>query len=305
MPRVTCALELDRERSITQGSEGTLRDALRRGADLLVSTIFRHGEHIDPSSGSEELIEETAEFRVTYLVDDRWVAGIMSLRQPISLPDGFGPRPSMSLFLYNEDGQQAIARPFLDGQSAGGVPGPAPLDHESELYGHAGMPKYHRLDNWDVGTNALCENFIYDFDVFRYWVRDDWREVLSTSTGGAVLSGSVEDLARAAATGSQVKVAVRGLCDDLRREGYPRLEHEVLVQAGAYYYYTQRRLFIAGTHPVVRVRASIPLRYESRNWDFGWLMCRSDGLVVRRLCDPYTLKFTDSEARHAVRWFVR
>jgi hypothetical protein len=47
-----------------------------------------------------------AEFRVTYLLDDSWSAGIMTLRQPVELPEGFGPRPSLSCFLYNQDGSQ-------------------------------------------------------------------------------------------------------------------------------------------------------------------------------------------------------
>ena len=62
---------------------------------------------------------------------------------------------------------------------------------------------------------------------------------------------------------------------------------------------------MAASQPVVRVRPSVPLRYETRNWDFGWLMPRSDGLVARWLVDPYTLKFHKSDGRYALRWFVR
>ena len=61
----------------------------------------------------------------------------MSLRQPVELPSGFGPRPSMSYFLYNEDGTQAIARLHLDGAPAVGVPGPAA---NTDI---GGMAKYH------------------------------------------------------------------------------------------------------------------------------------------------------------------
>jgi hypothetical protein len=35
---------------------------------------------------------------------------------------------------------------------------------------------------------------------------------------------------------------------------------------------TERRIFCAGAQPVVRVKPAIPMRYESRGWDFGWLM---------------------------------
>ena len=55
----------------------------------------------------------------------------------------------------------------------------------------------------------------------------------------------------------------------------------------------------------MRVRPAIPMRYASRNWDFGWLMPRTDGTVERWLCDPYTLKFEKSRGADAVRWFVR
>jgi hypothetical protein len=107
----TCALTLDASRQTIAGSEIALTDAIRRGADLRVYTEFRHNQHIDTTSANDELVREVAEFAVTYLVDDRWTAGLMSQRQPVSLPDGFGPRPSMSFFLYNQDGHQAIGRP--------------------------------------------------------------------------------------------------------------------------------------------------------------------------------------------------
>ena len=80
--------------------------------------------------------------------------------------------------------------------------------------------------------------------------------------------------------------------------------HEVFVHAGSSYYYTERKLFMTGTHPLLRVCPSIPLCYSSDNWDFGWLMARSDGHVARWLCDPYTLEFHKSEAHYAIRWFV-
>jgi hypothetical protein len=83
------------------------------------------------------------------------------------------------------------------------------------------------------------------------------------------------------------------------------LPHELFVQAGPGYHYTAQRLFMTGTHPLIRVRPAIPLRYESGNWDFGWLFARTDGHVVYRRFDPYTLRCSDHEPRCAVRWFVR
>ena len=82
------------------------------------------------AAAGELLLMIRAVFAVTYLVhgdSGPWVAGVMTQRQPIECPTGFGPRPSLSLFLYNQDGHQAIARPFLDGHvppPGGGKSGP-------------------------------------------------------------------------------------------------------------------------------------------------------------------------------------
>jgi len=291
-------LERGQDRSIRFGGEHALCEAVGRGADVRIGTAFHHNEHIDTDSTNAEVVREAAEFPVTYLIAGRWVAGIMTLRQPISLPDGFGPRPSMSFFLYNQDGRQAIARPYLDGGEITAAPGPSAVND------HVEMPKYHELDAWDAGTNAPSSNFIYDFDVFQYWVRDQWEEVLSHTADGTVVTGSVDALADAFLQGREVKVGISGLCDDLASGSAEPLEHQLFVQTGSCYYYTEAKLFIAGSHPVVRVRPAIPLAYTSGGWDFGWLMLRTDGLVVKRICDPYTLRFSDSKTRKAIRWFA-
>lgn len=291
MRRPTCVLELDPSRRVIAGSQTALVAAIGRGADLRVYTEFRHNEHIDVRSESDEVVREVAEFAVTYLVDDRWAAGIMSLRQPVALPDGFGPRSSMSFFLYNQDGEQAIARPFLDGKD------PVAAPEES-----APMPRYHTRDSWDENTNSPSSNFVYDFEVFRFYVDDTWEEVLLHDAGGAVQSGSVEALAAAFADGCAVKVGIGGLCGDLAIES---IDHEVFVATGSGYYYVDQQCFIAGSHPLVRVRPAIPMRYQSKGWDFGWLVLRTDGRVAYRRCDPYTLAFDDGNRRHPIRWFVR
>ena len=297
--RLDRALSLDAERRVRGGSFEALADAIRRGSDLHIGTEFRHNEHVDTSSGSPEIVRELAEFRTTYLIEDRWSAGIMTLRQPVSLPDAFGPRASMSFFLYNQDGTQAIARPHLDGLESAGATGAAPIDS------HPDMPKYHALDSWDAETNAPSSTFIYDFEHFDFLVRDNWTEVLAHDAGGGVVHGSADALGDVCGAGGEVKAAVRGLCADLAEPETDAIDHEVFVQIGSSYYYSEQRLFIGGTHPLPRVRASMPLRYATRAWDFGWLILRTDGRVIRRLCDPYTLRFHDSESRHAIRWFVR
>lgn len=291
-------LTLNGDRSIRDGSFAALAEAIRRGADLRIATEFRHNEHIDTASDNAELVQEVAEFRVTYLLDEQWSAGIMTLRQPVALPDGFGPRPSMSFFMYNQDGGQAIARPYLDGAPVSGPHGPSPLDD------HSAMPRYHQQDGWDAGTNAPSSNFVYDFDSYRFLVNDRWREALAHAADGTVLAGSVDDLADAFQRGAPVKLGIRGLCDDLAAKDGTPLEHEVFVHAGSCYYYTERKLFMTGTHPLARVRPAIPLRYVSDGWDFGWLMARTDGHVARLLYDPYTLAVRRSQATYAIRWFV-
>ncbi|MBM82488.1 MAG: hypothetical protein CMJ78_18135 [Planctomycetaceae bacterium] len=295
--RWQCVLTLDSSRHVTSGNEDVLVSAIRAGADLRVGTAFRHNEHIDPSSSSTELIREVMDFRIAYLIQDRFVAGIENLRMPVQLPGGFGPRESMSFFLYNQDGHQAIARPFLDGQPASGEPGPASIDEWPDF------PKYHELTSFDAETNAPSSTFVYDFEYFRYFVRQSWREVLSHNETGQVVSGDVKDLVSAFEQGAEIKVAIRGLCSDF--DGTESgIDHEVFIHAGACYFYTDQALFIASLHPVVRTCPSIPLGYQSRGWDFGWLMPRTDGHVARWLCDPYTLKFHRDERRYAIRWFV-
>ena len=302
-------LELASDRSVVTGSGEKLRDAIRGGADLRIYTEFRYNEHIDTASNNSELVREVSDFRVTYLIEqNRWAAGIMSQRMPIEPPNGFGLRPSMSFFMYNEDGQQAIARPYLDGQSPLEAPrlGPSPRENFSD------MPKYHQLDRWDADSNGPSSNFVYDFEVYRFWVRNDWQEVFAHGADGGVLSGSLDALIEAFSSGREIKVGIGGLCDDLFGESAPsdsdsggQPDHEVFVHTGPGYYCTDRKLFTAGTQPVVRVRPAIPMRYTSRGWDFGWLMPRSDGFLALWLCDPYTLQFRKVEKHCPMRWFVR
>jgi hypothetical protein len=128
---------------------------------------------------------------------------------------------------------------------------------------------------------------------------------LEHTAQGDVLRGSLDELVEAFARGAEIKVGIQGLCDDLADTPAAALPHEVFIQAGSCYYYTRQRLLLAATHPLVRVRPEMPLRYASRGWDFGWLLVRSDGQVARLLYDPYTLTPRRSSARCAVRWFYR
>lgn len=277
-------LELDAARRVVHGDPAVLRAAIRRGADLRIATGFVHNEHIDVTSDVAEPVREVADFPVTYLVEDRWVAGVMTLRQPVTLThEGFG-RPSMSFFLYNEDGRQGIARPYLDGG------GPEPVAD------HTVMPKYHEINAFGQDTTAPSSNFIYDFDHFRYLVRDAWREVLHHDAGGAVLSGSFEALVAASDAGARAKVAVRGIAEGL--------DHELFVQLGPLYHYSEHSLLIGESQPIVRVTAGFPMEYRESNWDFGWLIVRTDGRCHYLRYDPTTLAPAQREIPLETRWFV-
>lgn len=292
--------ELDRRRALVRGDWEALARAVRGGADLRLGTQFHHHEHIEPGSPNQALVEEMMDWRVVHLVEDRWVAANANLRQPISLlGDGFGPAPSLSLFLYNQDGRQALARLHLDGRPRTGARGPSPVEQDPR------MPKYRLEEQWDADTNAPSRNFVYEFESYRWLVREDWAEVYSHTADGEARAGSRADLIEAFRQGCELKVAVEGLCDDLVPPGEPRVRHETFVHCGATYCYVEDQLLSAGSQPVVRVRPGIPVVYRSGGWDYGWLYLRSDGRVTRRLLDPYTLRFADSVRRHALRWFAR
>ena len=288
-----CVLELDGEQKVAGGGTEALVAAILRGADLRIHTDFRHNEHVDLGSENSEMVNEVSEFHETCVMDDRWAAGFMTTRQPVALPDGFGP-PSMSFFMYNQDGRQAIARPYL---------APRPTVKDDSTQTPVEMAKYHEQDSWDEDTNAPCSNFVYDFEVIRYFVRDDWREVLAHDEQGQVTAGSIDALHEAFLAGCEVKVGVMGLYDDLAAGGGMR--HEVFIQTGWGYYYSEQKLFVSATHPLVRVCPGVPLVYRSGGWDFGWLVIRTDGYAVKRICDPHTLALADEADRFAVRWLVR
>lgn len=300
----TVALELDMQRNVVGGSREALRNAIRNAADLRVYTEFKHNEHIDTSSDNPEMIREVSDFPATYLIEDRWVSALMTLRQPVTLPDRFGDRASMSFFLYNEDGRQAIARPYLDGKGYLETEGTPP----PEQFNGGGTPlpmiHMHNLDAYDADTNAPCSNFIYDFYSYKFLVNDGWTEVLSHDADGNVLSGSAKALDEASNEGREIKVAISDICEGLFGEtNLPH--HELFIQTGPHYYYSETGYMVAETRPFVRVRPSVPMVYESHNWDFGWAIVRSDGHVAGLFYDPYTLKIKRTYTKHAMRWFVK
>ncbi len=284
-------LTLNSRREITAGNPSELAAAVGRAADLRVFTIFNYEEHVNPGAPGHDPVKEVCEFRTTYLIEKRFAAGIMMQRMPITPPHGFGETPSWSFFIYNQDGHQAIARPFLDQ-----VPRPAP-EGEVEAKPIPNMPKYHTLSSFDEKSNAPCSNFIYDFEEFRYLVQDEWQEIFAHDRDGNTTSGSLDAFTDAFAAGVDFKVGVSGL--------FGRQECELFTHAGPGYYNTATRVFSMGTQTVTLVEPGIPLAYASGNWSFGNLFLRNDGYCEYWRCDPYTLKYDKICERAAVRYFVR
>ena len=105
-PRWECVYALDAERKPNFGSTEALASAIRRGADLRAYSEFRNNEHLDPNSDNSEIVQELMDFRLTYLLDSRWVAGIINLRQPISLPNAFGARRPCPFFCTTKTGRR-------------------------------------------------------------------------------------------------------------------------------------------------------------------------------------------------------
>lgn len=115
------ALELGPDRSVAAGSYPALCDAIGRGADLRVYTEWNFEEHVapglaDPDPNDNGLMQEIIDMRQTMLIDDRFAAGVTTLRQAIIPCIGFNPdAPNrMSFFLYAMDGGQACGNIALD-----------------------------------------------------------------------------------------------------------------------------------------------------------------------------------------------
>lgn len=162
------------------------------------------------------------------------------------------------------------------------------------------MPKFSPTVSFDVGTLAPSLNFIYDMEVYRFWVRDDWEEVLAHDEAGQVTGGCFTDLQAAQAQGREIKVGVRDLCVDLGAGP----GHKVFTHLGSSFVHTARHTFEVLSHPLVRLAPAIPLVYGSGQWDVSWVFLRTDGFAVRRTLNPYTRTFSDHELRLACRWFV-
>ena len=285
----TCALELDQNRNVVSGSTQALSDAIRGGADLRIYTHFDWLDHMR-STPDQGLVEESIDLRVAYLLDGRWVAALTALRYPANGGLGFGPLPSLSFFMYNQDSQFGIARACFERAPETSVPTDV-------------LSSYRVLDAHDDGTLSPSHNAFYDFKVYRWLVCKRWAEVLSHDENGHVLGGSLEVLIEAFRSGASVKVAIKDACHDLSSDEEP-LNHELFVEIGSIYYHRDQGFFSGESQPLVRIAPEIPLRYVGGNWNFGWLLPRTDGVVYHLAVDPYSHAIKETQSRCAMRWFV-
>lgn len=301
-----CALELRPDRSVAAGSFGALCDAVRRGADLRVYTEWTYEEHIAPDLANPDprnngLLQEIIDMRETMLVDDQYAAGITTLRQSILPFLGFNPSagPRTSYFMYGMDGQQSCAHVMLDDTQTTAQPGSSRVVSKPKV-----MPKMSEAEENDIGTLGPSRNFVYDFEVYRYFVRDDWTPILSHDEHGRVTAGSWDAFHGAHRQGREFKVGITDLCNDLAGSA-TRLSHEVFTLLGSGWVHTALRHYEVLSHPLIRVTPTIPMKYRSKQWDVAWVFLRTDGHAYVRSLDPYTRKFRDWETRLACRWFVR
>jgi hypothetical protein len=294
-------LELASDRSVAAGSQQELVRALERAGDLRIYTEFRFEEHIAPGGDGDPthdgLIREVIDFRETIVVDGALGAGVTTLRQPLEPPFGFnGRQPKMSYFLYQSDGRQACANLLLDASPVTGLPGTSETAPTPPA-----MPRMSPEVRYDQGTTGPSRNFVYDMERYRFFVRDEWQELLAADADGRPVRGSSDAIEDAQVAGREIKVGIRDLCADLG-EGPG---HEVFSLLGSGFFHTRMRLYDALTHPLVRVAPAIPLEYRSFGWDVAWVHVRSDGEAVLRVLDPYSRQFADRPARFAMRWFAR
>lgn len=298
-------LELAPDRSPTAGSGEAVAAAIGRGADLRIYTEFLYEEHILPGGGDDPSllgpIREVIDFRETILVGGSHAAGITTLRQPLEPPHGFNGRdPKMSFFMYTMDGDQALANLVLGAHSGAAEPGtrtllPTPPD----------MPKMGVQEFFDLGTTGPSRNFVYDMEVYRFFVRDDWQEILGHDADGHVTSGSFAALEDAQVAGQEIKVGIRDLGADLAPGGMAPAPSETFSLVGSGFVHVRAGLYVALTHPLVRLATGIPARFASGNWDVAWIFLRTDGRAQVRRLDPYTREWDDRPCRFACRWFAR
>ena len=107
--------------------------------------------------------------------------------------------------------------------------------------------------------------FVYEFERYRYWIRDDWELMFAHEADGTVTDGSWRELHDAHQAGKDIKVGLVNLCADLAGESR---EHVVFSPAGSSWTHTPTELIETQSHPLVRVAPGKPLGYAGSR--VGW-----------------------------------
>lgn len=293
MKKWTCLLKENEKREVVAGSMRALADAVACGADLKGYTTFDYGEHMGVPDSREGLVQELMCFSTVYLLEGRHVAGIQTTRYPANGSLSFGDAASLSFFVSNTNCQNGIARLFLDGSV-----GRAKTIPDF-------VKKYKVIDAWDTESPCPSENFTYDFGEYAWWVSDTWREVLAHDARGEVVRGSLLKLRKAFRAGASIKVGVKNLCANLSVPGEVPVLHEVFVELHSIYNHEKSGFLGGESQPLVRVAPSIPLKYKSGNWNCGWILPRTDGIVHQLILNPYTHEFSRTQGHFEIRWFIR
>ena len=124
---------------------------------------------------------------------------------PVQLPDGFGPRESMSFFMYDQDGQQAVARLIRRANSHGRHNGQTISRTCRDIWNSiAGMISHECALPRTSSISSTFIAFVYLTGGRKCW--------LTMRMSGTVQSGCLEDRRAAFNTGAELKVAIRGLC---------------------------------------------------------------------------------------------
>ena len=211
--------------------------------------------------------------------------------------------PKMSFFMYT-DGRRAGAANLVFGA-------PPETGRPARASGRWSLhpptcPRSGTQEFFDLGTSGPSRNFVYDMEAYRFFVRDEWEEILAHDAAGTVTGRLVRgpgggpgrrprDQGRDSRPGRRARIA--GHVAGAARNVHPRRVWLHPCSSGS----------LRDTDPPAGpdCRRTFPIRYGSGNWDVAWIFLRTDGQATVRRLDPWTRVWEDRPTRFACRWFAR
>ena len=166
-----------------QGDVAAVAEAVRQGADLRRFSTY--------SPKKIGMIEETMTLQTTWVFDNEHVGGLATLRQPVDCALDFHSDPCMAYWIFNVTAPSAMAFVPLNGQAADGATG-----------------NWARVENHPFTEETDVEWLSREY---RWWVRNDWKEICSHDEQGHAVHGTWRDIQRAANNGCVLKVGIRNL----------------------------------------------------------------------------------------------